>query len=359
MRSIFFIFSLFLCITAGAQTRISDPSLSSATHFLRNHYDVSIINAQPGDLLFFNSLGYWENGSFSSAISIPDSYVTFMNGGSLTGSSNFTYDGANLQVTAGVNPAFVVNRTSSGAAYFKMVNTLNEWWIYVNNTTLGIEPNGVNGNIDFRNLANTVLFRLNLTSGFFENLAGTTIRVTGKGGTATGLAAFDSSSGLTSLTGINGGSITTGTLNITPAASAVSVAASPANYTAGSANVESHFIGVDNAIGSTTHKILAFTQIEDTATEVVQRGEEITIDGDNTASSSFTVTLDITGLETGDVFDIYIGDATVNNITLQLSSGTNNLSYERDGLSTTKTFSGAYHSLYCRWDGSALRIDER
>ncbi|WP_170110763.1 sialidase family protein [Flavilitoribacter nigricans] len=139
----------------------------------------------------------------------------------------------------------------------------------------------------------------------------------------------------------------------------ISVTHTATNYTNSNSNLDGHLDGIDNALDSTTHKILAFTQIEDTATEVVQRGEEITIDGDNTAASSFTVTLDVTGLEVGNVFDIYIGDATVNNITIQLSSGTNNISYEKDATSTTKTFTGTYHSLYCRWDGSVLRIDER
>lgn len=216
---------LFTCI-ATAQQGIFNQNLSRIDgHFLRDHLDVSTAGAINNYALAYDAStrGWKPKNLLSLFSSIPNNYVLYMSAGAVFGSANMTYDGTVFQVAQSVNPRIRSYRSSTGAAYMEVANTSNTWQWYINGSNAGMEPDIANGNFDFRNLANTVLFRFNFASGIFENLAGTTIRVTGKAGTATGLTGFDSSSGLTTVALGAGLSITSGTLAATTLGTVTSV----------------------------------------------------------------------------------------------------------------------------------------
>lgn len=129
--------------------------------------DVSSGGAASGEVLTYDaSSGGWSPQpslarGFASTL---DNEVLFNDGDSIGGSSNLTWDDTDFKIIGALNPAFVSERSGTGAAYFKARNTTNEWQFYANGANGAIEPNVVNGLFSFRNLANTDLFRINTSS---------------------------------------------------------------------------------------------------------------------------------------------------------------------------------------------------
>lgn len=97
-------------------------------------------------------------------------------------------------------------------------------------------------------------------------------------------------------------------------------------------------------------------KITASTTETVAHDAEYTIDASG-AGVPFTVTLDVANLVEGDNFEVYIKGADLQAVTLDLATG--DILYEGDTAAATKAFSGTYHSLFCRFDGTNIRIDER
>ena len=113
----------------------------------------------------------------------------------------------------------------------------------------------------------------------------------------------------------------------------------------------------DSEILSTARKTF-FADVTTTSTINPVHNSEQTIDA-GSAAGAITVTIDFNAVQTGHWFDLYIKGADTNAVTIEPDTGNGDLLYEGDAAVTTKTFSGAYHSLKVRWDGTDLRIDER
>lgn len=128
--------------------------------------DVSTAGGTDGAVLTYDSLrNVWKpvaaSGGGADLSGTADNQVLYNNSGSIGGADNLAWDETNFVVKGSLNPSVVAERTTTGAAYFRLRNTSNEWQWYSNNANAGFEPNTVNGVFYMRNLANNEIVRFN------------------------------------------------------------------------------------------------------------------------------------------------------------------------------------------------------
>lgn len=189
---------------------------AASNHFLSDHIDVSTAGAASGDVLTFDGTRGWtaEPPGGLTLEGTSNQQIIYNNSGAIGGSSGLTWDGASLDITGTLNPQLLVERTNTGAAYIKLRNSSNEWWWYTNNANSGFEPAIADALFYFRDLANNTFFTINTAAGGLITVGSSAqFRVTGKGGTATGLTAYDSDGDLTDVTLGAGIALTAGTIS--------------------------------------------------------------------------------------------------------------------------------------------------